>query len=202
MKLFVHCCPRTFVNAYVVGTEDTDEAREALVVDPGCMDAAILGFIENGGYQVRGILLTHDHINHIGGLKTFKRIYDADIYAMNQTVLGHRSIVVRDMDIVTTGSFRFEVISVPGHSPDSVVFKIEELLFTGDALTAGLVGSTASSYGAAAQVRALRTKVLSLAGDCVILPGHGPPSSLETERRFNAGIQHHETRPRPRRVFP
>ncbi|MDR2518844.1 MAG: MBL fold metallo-hydrolase [Spirochaetaceae bacterium] len=201
MKLFVHCCPRTFANAYVVGTEDTEEAREALVVDPGCMDTVILGFIENNGYQVRGVLLTHDHITHTGGLKTLKRIYNADIYAMNQTVLGHRSIMVRDMDVVTAGPFRFEVISVPGHSPDSVVFKLEGLLFTGDALTAGLVGSTASSYGAAAQVRALRTKVLSLAGDWVVLPGHGPPSSLEAERHFNAGIRRYEERAlRPGRI--
>jgi glyoxylase-like metal-dependent hydrolase (beta-lactamase superfamily II) len=160
------------------------------------MDTVLLGFIERNGYQVRGVLITHDHPNHVRGIQTLKRIYDADIYAMNRSVLNHPAVTVRDMDIVTIGPFRVEVISVPGHSPDSAVFKLEGLLFTGDALTAGLVGRTASTYGAAAQVRALRTKVLALAGDCVILPGHGPPSSLEIERRFNAGIRYYDEKHR------
>ena len=93
------------------------------------------------------------------------------------------------MDILYVGPFRFEVISIPGHSLDSAIFKIEQLLFTGDVISAGLVGWTVSAYGSTTQMNALRSKILSLPGDFTILPGHGPPSSLEAERRFNAGIQ-------------
>ena len=70
-----------------------------------------------------------------------------------------------------------------------MVFKIGRMLFTGDALSAGLIGKTASNYGDATELAALRSKLFSLPYDCTVFPGHGPPSSLESERRFNAGIQ-------------
>ncbi|MDR1956258.1 MAG: MBL fold metallo-hydrolase [Treponema sp.] len=212
MKLLFHYCPGSFSNCYALGTESIPQGersgqpaqtplREAVLIDPGYMDQAIVNFIEHNEYRLRGVLITHDHLSHIRGLQTLKRIYDTDIYAVNQLVLDYKTILVRDRDILQIGSFRFEVISVPGHSPDSVVFKIDNLLFTGDALSAGLVGRTASSYGGAIQVTALQSKILALPGDFTVLPGHGPPSSLEAERRFNAGIQLYEETKNRRRVF-
>ncbi|GAB1481537.1 hypothetical protein MASR2M78_03520 [Treponema sp.] len=78
---------------------------------------------------------------------------------------------------------------MPGHSSDSAAYIIEKILFSGDALTAGLVGSTASSYGRTVQSAGIRNKLLSLPGDYVLLPGHGPLSTLEAERQFNAGLE-------------
>jgi glyoxylase-like metal-dependent hydrolase (beta-lactamase superfamily II) len=209
VKLFVHYCPHSFSNCYVLGTdfststEKSQDAppREAVIIDPGCMDVTILKFIEDNDYNVRGVLITHDHPNHVRGLRTLKRIYDTDIYAMNQIVSDYKTTLVQNRDIIYIGSFRFEVISVPGHSSDSTVFKIDNLLFTGDALSAGLIGKTVSTYGAAIQVTALQSKIFSLAGDFTVLPGHGPPSSLEAERRFNAGIQFFEQNKSRRPVF-
>ncbi|MDR0630416.1 MAG: MBL fold metallo-hydrolase [Treponema sp.] len=205
MKLFFHYCPVSFSNCYVLGTESPAEGmpheQEAVLIDPGYMDEAIINFIENNEYHLRAVLITHDHRNHVRGLHTLMRIYDADIYAVNQIVLDYKTILIRDRDICRIGPFRFEIISVPGHSPDSAVFKIDNLLFTGDALSAGLVGRTASSYGTAIQISALQSKIFSLPGDFTVLPGHGPPSSLEAERRFNAGIQFYEQSKNKRRVF-
>jgi glyoxylase-like metal-dependent hydrolase (beta-lactamase superfamily II) len=208
MKLFFHYCLPGFNNCYILGTDDADlpngkaprktALREAIIVDPGVMDQEILDFIEQNDYTLRGVLLTHDHRSHVRGLRTLKRIYNAEIYAVNPLILDQHATLIRDGDIFFIGPFRIEVISVPGHSSDSAVFKIGNLLFTGDAISAGLVGTTASSYGAAIQMTALRSKLLSLPGDCTILPGHGPPSSLEAERRFNAGIQHFEQRSKRR----
>jgi glyoxylase-like metal-dependent hydrolase (beta-lactamase superfamily II) len=82
-----------------------------------------------------------------------------------------------------------------------VIYKIEHMLFTGDALNAGLLGTTASSYGAEVQMNALRTKIISLPGNYGIFPGHGPPSTLEAEKRFNAGIQLFEKHKNKRRTF-
>jgi glyoxylase-like metal-dependent hydrolase (beta-lactamase superfamily II) len=127
------------------------------------------------------------------------KIYNTEIFAINPVIREHRTTLVRDGEIVNIGPFRTEVISIPGHSADSAVFKIGRLLFTGDTLSAGLVGNTASSYAAATQISALRSKLLSLPGDYTILPGHGPPTSLEAERRFNYGLnsfdQHKNRRP-------
>jgi glyoxylase-like metal-dependent hydrolase (beta-lactamase superfamily II) len=153
------------------------------------MDEDILNFIEMNEYTLRGVLVTHDHLTHVRGLRTLRRIYDTEIYAINHIILDLKTTLVKDGDVLNMGPFRVEIISAPGHSSDSAVFKIGNMLFTGDTMTAGLVGSTASSYGAAIQMTALRSKILSLPGDFTILPGHGPPSTLEAERRFNAGIE-------------
>jgi glyoxylase-like metal-dependent hydrolase (beta-lactamase superfamily II) len=208
MKLFFHYCVQGFSNCYILGSDFPESgeaalpqepgparqetAPQAIIIDPGAMDKGILNFIENNNYTLQGVLITHEHRTHVRGLRTLKRIYSADIYAANHIILEHRTSRVKDGDTLRIGPFTVEVITVPGHSADSAVFKIGRLLFTGDALTAGMVGSTVSSYGATVQMTALRSKIFSLPGDFTVLPGHGPPSTLEAERRFNAGVQHYE----------
>jgi glyoxylase-like metal-dependent hydrolase (beta-lactamase superfamily II) len=200
MKLFFHYCLYGFSNCYILGSEQ-EASRDAIIIDPGCMEGALLNFVENNDYTLKGVLVTHDHPNHVHGLRTLKRIYDVDIYAVNHFIQDIRTNLVRDGDSFSIGPLKVEVISVPGHSSDSAVFKIEHFLFTGDTLSAGLVGNTASSYGAAVQMAALRSKILSLPGDMILLPGHGPPTTLEAERQFNAGIQLQEQAKSRRAAF-
>jgi glyoxylase-like metal-dependent hydrolase (beta-lactamase superfamily II) len=188
LKLYFHYCTFGFSNAYVLGSDDAAEKKEAIIVDPGNMNETILGYIEDNEYTLKGVLITHDHLNHVHGLRTLKCIYDVDIYSINPLIRDHPTTLVKDGEKIEIGPFKIEVISVPGHSADSAVFKIEHLLFTGDALSAGLVGHTASSYASANQIAALRHKILSLPGDYTVLPGHGPPTTLEAERLFNAGV--------------
>jgi glyoxylase-like metal-dependent hydrolase (beta-lactamase superfamily II) len=187
MKLFFHYCTYGFSNCYVLGS-DPPEERGALIVDPAVMDEQILCFLEKNDYPLLGVLVTHDHIKHVRGLRTLKRIYETKIFAINPRISEQRTIMVRDGDNLSIGPFKIEVITTPGHSSDSAVFRLDRLLFTGDALSAGLVGRTASAYGAAVQMTALRSKILSLPGDFIVLPAHGPPSTLEAERRYNEGI--------------
>ncbi|MCL2759528.1 MAG: MBL fold metallo-hydrolase [Treponema sp.] len=190
MKLFFQYCSYGFSNCYVVGAEneDKDIQNTAILIDPGSMENVTLETIENNNFDLKAVFITHDHKNHVQGLRTLKRIYNAEVFAVNQSILGNKTTMVKDGDIFVIGGFTVEVISIPGHSSDSVVYKIDNLLFTGDVLTAGLVGSTASAYGAATQMNKLRSRLMSLPGDYVVLPGHGPPSTLEAERRFNADI--------------
>jgi glyoxylase-like metal-dependent hydrolase (beta-lactamase superfamily II) len=199
VKVFFHYCSFGFSNCYVLGTDSGNP--EAIIIDPGNVDRAILDLIEQNNYNLMGVLITHDHLNHVHGLRTLKRIYDVEIYAVNHIILEHKTTMVKDGDTFNAGSFHIEVISVPGHSSDSAVFKIDHLLFTGDTLSAGMLGTTASSYGAEVQMNALRTKIFPLPGNYVILPGHGPPSTLETERRFYAGIQSFEQHRNKRRSY-
>jgi glyoxylase-like metal-dependent hydrolase (beta-lactamase superfamily II) len=206
LKLFVHSQGFGFCNCYILGTENlsaskSGEAKEAIIIDPGFIDESMIKRIEENEYVLTGVLFTHGHTNHISGITTLKRIYDTEIYCISSAIREYKAIPVRDSEIVNIGSFKIEVIAVPGHSADSAVFKIEQLLFTGDVLSAGLVGSTASVYGAANQMTALRNKILSLPGDYTILPGHGPPSSLEAERRFNTGINSYKDYRSRRRSF-
>jgi glyoxylase-like metal-dependent hydrolase (beta-lactamase superfamily II) len=187
----MHYCPHGFSNCYILGTDITgkESPRDAVVVDPGSMEEPMVNFIEKHHYTLRGVLITHDHLNHVHGLRTLKRIYETKIYAVNPMVRNHKTQVIRDGDTLHLGELTIAVITVPGHSSDSAVFRINQTLFTGDTITAGLLGSTISSYGKIIQMNGLRSKVLSLPGNFVVLPGHGPPTSLEAERQFNAGIQ-------------
>ena len=196
MKLYFHYCPSGFSNSYLLGMDS-----DAIIIDPGVMDTNVLRLIENNNYYLRGIFITHDHPHHVHGLSTIMRIYDTAIYAINPVIGEHRATLVRDGDLVEVGSFRTEVISIPGHSADTAVFKIDRFLFTGDTLTAGLVGSTASAYASANQLTALRSKILSLPGDYTVLPGHGPPSTLEAERRFNLGLNSFDQQKNRRPAF-
>ena len=200
VKLFFHYCPYGFSNCYIVGTEDSPK-NDAVIIDPGVMDRQLLDYIENNDFTLRGILITHDHQGHVHGLRSLMRIYNFETYAVNRTILEYDVNPVKDGDSITIGSITAEVISIPGHSSDSAVYRIGNMLFTGDVLTAGLVGSTASTYGATLQVNNLRSRILSLPGEYTVLPGHGPPSSLEAERRFNAGIARYDNNRSRRPTF-
>jgi len=202
LRVYCHYCRTSFSNCYIVGEEASDSAeRVAIVIDPGEMDLKLLNYIEENNFTVKGVFVTHDHANHVNGLATLLRIYDVSIYAINPTINEFRCTLVRDGETVTIGSLSIDIIAVPGHSIDSAVFKIGSLLFTGDTLTAGLIGKTISSYSTVTQVNALRRKILSLPGDYAIFPGAGPPTSLNAERRFNFGIQAFDDQKKHRKVF-
>jgi glyoxylase-like metal-dependent hydrolase (beta-lactamase superfamily II) len=207
MKIFVHYCSYGFSNCYILGTDlyENDSPRDALIVDPGCMEEPMLSYIEKHEYTLRGVLITHDHLNHVHGLRTLKRVYDVDVYAIKPTIRELKTTLIKDGDSLNLGAIGVEVITVPGHSSDSAVFRIGHTLFTGDCLSAGLVGTASSSYSAAIQISALRNKILSMPDNYILLPGHGPPSTMDAERDFNSGINNFERnknrRPRFAREF-
>jgi glyoxylase-like metal-dependent hydrolase (beta-lactamase superfamily II) len=205
MKLFVHSSASGSNNCYVVGSDSSSRNPEqgcAFIVDPGHIDQEIIDFIEDNHYTLSGILVTHNHSNHIRGVKTFMRIYNTVVFAVNPVISGYKTNMIRDGDILSIPPFHIEALSVPGHAMDAVVYKVNRLLFTGDSLSAGLVGTTSSAYGARAQVTALQSKIFSLPGNYAILPGHGPPSTLDVERRSNAGVQLYERSAKSRFSIP
>ena len=217
MKLFFQYCSYGFSNCYILGSDKSsvqetagefdsnaeggEKQRAAILVDPGSMEKVTLETIENNNFDLKAVLITHDHLGHVRGLRTLKRIYNAEVFAVNQRIMDYKTNMVKDGDYFNIADMVVEVISIPGHSSDSAVYRIGNLLFTGDVLTAGLVGSTASAYGAKTQMNKLRSRLLSLPGDYVLLPGHGPPSTLEAERRFNADIFRYEENRTKRPAF-
>jgi glyoxylase-like metal-dependent hydrolase (beta-lactamase superfamily II) len=197
MVLFYHYCARGFSNCFLAGQEtnesDPDQRREALIIDPAQIDEAIVTFIESNNYRLKAVLLTHEHANHSYGLRSLMRIYEnLEIYAANPEVHGFKTNMLHDGDTFTTAGFDIEAIAVPGHSADSMIYRIDHTLFSGDALTAGLIGTTANSYAAMREISAIQRKLFGLPGNYLVFPAHGPPSTLETERHFNAGIAIYE----------
>lgn len=182
MKFFPRYVVHGFSNTYLLAG---DEGPDAALIDPGFFDGELLKLIESNNLVVKKIFVTHDHESHIKGITTLMKIYDAEIFAFRDTLLGFKTRVVRDGEAVPCGSLSIRVIEVPGHSRDSLVFQTENMLFTGDALTAGLTGTTAHDQAHTLLLASIRKKVTSLDGGMLIFPGHGPPSRVYIENKHN-----------------
>lgn len=187
MKLYFHFAVVGFANTYLIGPPD---GGDAILVDPGIMDKELLTLIESNHYYIKTILVTHHHISHVKGIRTLKKIYDADIYAFSPYILDFASIPIKDGDRFTAASnIEVEVIEVPGHSSDSLVYHIGGMVFTGDVLAAGRAGNTKNSFSRALLLRSIDEKLFHLPDSTLVLPGHGPPSTLKAEKMFNPDIK-------------
>jgi hydroxyacylglutathione hydrolase len=186
MKIYQHYSIYGFSNAYIVGNEET---KTALIIDPADVTTTMIDQIEHNNYRLTAILVTHNHVHHIRGLITLMRIYSPVVYASNARLMGVLCQKVRDRDVFSEAGFSIDAIAVPGHSQDSIVYKIETSLFTGDALHAGVIGKTTSSFNAQALIERIKKKILVFPDDTLLFPGHGPPSTVGSEKKFNLGLQ-------------
>jgi len=182
MKLLFHFAYTNFSNTYVVGPE---EPGNAILIDPGVMDIQLLDLIEYHHYYVKYILATHAHKGHINGMGTIRKIYKADLYSGSESIFDVPSHRLQHGDRINLDGIEVEAIGVPGHTGNSLAYKINNMIFTGDALSAGTVGSTVHNIAEELNIKSIREKILSLDESNLIFPGHGPPSSVKIERRFN-----------------
>jgi len=171
-----------FSNSYLLGGE---AGREALLIDPGVFDEGLLGLIEGNGWSVRHVLITHAHLAHVSGIRTLRKIYDVTLHALDPSSLDFPAERLEESDSLRLCGFPIQVLATPGHSNDSACFHIGRMLFSGDTLSAGGIGETASSYERALLLSSIRDKLLSLPEGMFLFPGHGPPSTLEVEKSFN-----------------
>jgi hydroxyacylglutathione hydrolase len=184
MTVFFHYSLHGFANVYLIGNDVT---MEAAIVDPASFTIGLLNFIEDKGYSVKAVLITHNHAHHVDGLRTLLRIYDAEVFYSGSSLGELQCTMVKDGDVFKICGLEVQALSVPGHSADSLVYRFDKIVFTGDALHAGLIGKTLSQYGNRLLKEQLMRKVLCLPEDNIVLPGHGPPSCIAAEKRFNLG---------------
>ena len=185
MKIYQHYSIYGFSNGYIVGNEDK---REALIVDPAEVTTTMIDQIENKRYILKAILVTHNHIHHVRGLKTLMKIYSPELYASDNKIFNFPCRKVRDEDTFDVAGFGIRAIAIPGHSQDSIAYIIGSAIFSGDAIHSGVIGRTTSSFNAVALAQRLRARLETLPEDMLIFPGHGPPSTVGTERKFNIGL--------------
>lgn len=181
-----------FSNAYLVGPRG---GGDALLVDPGEFDAAMLNAIEANRLRLRWILVTHAHRAHIAGIRGLLRVYDPEIYCNQPSVLEEPARHVQDGDRLALGEIAVEVIELPGHSIDSLCFVIGRMLFSGDTLSAGGIGRTRDADTQGLMLGGIRRRLLGLGDDLLLFPGHGPPSLVGIERRFNPYLAGEPPRP-------
>lgn len=181
-----------------------DEENNAAVLDPGDQPERVAGRLEELGLTLRGILLTHGHFDHVGGVNRLRKRFAVPVYAGagEETLLtapfslfpglpaaDERPIswekLLREGDRVSLGEMEFEVIATPGHTPGGLCYRCGNLLFTGDTLFASGVGRTDLPGGDGAVLCRSLEKLAGLEGDFTVYPGHGPATTLERERRNN-----------------
>ncbi len=182
MKVYYHYSLEGFSNGYLVGNEKTGEA---IIVDPGQINKELLDHIENNRFKVAAVLVTHNHESHHRGLQTLMQIYNPKIYAADAELNGRKTILLQGDGTFAAAGFAVRYYATPGHSPDSLMFQIEHLMFTGDSLSAGRLGGTNNSYGTRNLKTHLKNKMLNQDDSVIILPGHGCPSTIGAERLFN-----------------
>ena len=182
MKVYFHLNIEGFSNAYLIVNP---AVKEALIIDPGKITTKMIDQIEQNKYALTAVFITHNHKSHTRGLTTLQKIYTPKIYAADYEVAKSETSVLRGDGIIKAAGLNVSYMSLPGHTADSMVYKIGQCLFTGDVLFAGQAGPTNSSYAKKTLVANIASKILSQQENTVILPGHGPPSTVGAERQFN-----------------
>jgi len=195
-------------NCSVIGDEST---REAMVIDPGDDIEQVLALVRKHQLQVKQIVVTHAHIDHVGGAMKLRAATGAPIllnqndYALLKMLdvqaawigvaspgtvqidqsLGHA-------DTVKAGSHTAQVLHTPGHTEGSIClyFSAERKLIAGDTLFAGSIGRTDLPGGSYEKIlHSLHDSVLALPDETVVVPGHGPLTTIGEERESNPFLQ-------------
>lgn len=200
-----------YENTYVLW----DESNEALIMDPGCYEnyeqAELSGFIQDQKLQIKAIVNTHCHIDHVLGNYAMKTIYDcplwiprgeAEIYRAVQAYAPQWGIqryteaapdkLMEETEELTFGNTRLKSIFCPGHSPGHLVFlhEDEKKLIGGDVLFRESIGRTDLPGGDhETLIRYIRQHIYTLDESIEVFPGHGPTTTIGHEKAHNPFVK-------------
>ena len=199
-------------NCSIIGDPAT---REALVVDPGDEVERILEPLSRYQLTVKGIVSTHAHIDHVGGLSKLHQHTGAPVMLHREDVPLYQGMdvqaaflgvappetseidqLLKDGDVLRWGSLKAQVMHTPGHTPGSISLYLPKNagtialaspeLFAGDTLFAGSIGRTDLWGGSMEKIMdSLRGKLMQLPDETVVHPGHGPRTTIGDERESN-----------------
>jgi len=181
MKIYFHLNLKGFSNCYVIANE---EAKEAIIIDPGKITEGIVSQIEEQHLKLSAVLITHNHGSHVDGIKTLRKIYNPKIYAADWEVAKNDTNVLMGDGKIRVAKMNVRYMTMPGHTADSIVYGIGNVLFTGDVLFAGSKGSTNSSYSEYILRTNIENQIMSQQDGVILMPGHGPPLTVEAARQF------------------
>jgi len=182
MRCFINFSLTGFSNSYLIGP---DEGGDALVIDPGEMNIKLLNLIENNDFYIKHILITHNHEPHVGGIRTLLKIYDAEIYSSSENISGYPSNIIYPETILNLSGIEVKVMEFSGHTKDSLVYKVGEMLFTGDTLGAGSIGEEENKETILSISKSISKDIKKMDDSILIFPSHGPPSTVKAEKDFN-----------------
>ena len=188
-------------NCYIVGDEVT---KEGMIIDPGDEGSGILKQVKALGLTIELIVLTHSHIDHIGGLAEVKKATGAEIAIheseapfllkqpwrldfMPPSPPSPPAVrLLKEGDTITVGKLKFKVLHTPGHTIGGISLLGDGVVFTGDTLfnfSVGRADFPGSDYNQ--ELNSIHDKLMPLPDDTKVYPGHGPTTTIGTERRSN-----------------
>jgi hydroxyacylglutathione hydrolase len=192
------------VNCYILGDEVT---KEAVVIDPGGDEDEILEVLKYNNFQLKLIIDTHGHFDHVDANQPLKdatgakiAVHEADaqmldkpsaeamFFTGNRLRTSQADILLKENDVLTFGQYRLKVLHTPGHTPGGISLVLEDhpYVYVGDLLFAGSIGRTdfpGGSYDAL--ITAVKTKIFPLGDNYTVYPGHGPVTTIAQERKYN-----------------
>lgn len=193
-------------NCYVVSCEKT---KEAIVIDAGDEGSRIGSHVRDAGLNVKMIVCTHAHIDHVAGLPDLKTVLEAPVVMHKDELILYRSLdrqaalfglstpgtvqidrLVSGGEKLAFGELTCEVVHTPGHSPGGISILFEDAappaIFVGDVLFRGSIGRTDLMGASERQMeKTLRDVILPLPDDTMVYSGHGPETTIRIERRSN-----------------
>jgi hydroxyacylglutathione hydrolase len=208
MLLETRDAPPFYKNGYVLACDDS---REAVIIDPGDEVEELLRVVSGAKLNVRHILLTHAHVDHVAGVGSAKAATGAPIslhrddVTLYDGVLQQASFFGLDMEVpppvdhfyelsapLTFGGCEVEVLHTPGHTPGGVCLLVGpagqqgKKVFVGDTLFAGSIGRTDLAGGDYdTLINSIRNVLFKLPDDVEVYAGHGPSTSIGRERSTN-----------------
>jgi hydroxyacylglutathione hydrolase len=168
-------------NAYILICRAT---KESLIIDAPADTGAIME--ELSGTSPQYILLTHDHIDHIGALETLRTQLKIPLAAHESSAMQLQKapeLLLLDGDIANLGYLKIEVLFTPGHTPGSLCFKTGNFLFAGDTLFPGGPGHTDTPEDFRLIIESITGKIYHLPDETVILPGHGESTTVKLSKK-------------------
>lgn len=195
-----------FSNCYIIYD---DVEKLGAVIDPGDDAEIILTKVKEIDVEIKYILATHGHFDHIGAVAELKTALGADFLAHQDDFFfiedGKNAALrwgvdiqqppkpdrfIKDGDKIKIGKFEFKVIHTPGHSPGGVCFLYNRMLFGGDTLFQGSIGRTDFRKGSFEDLKnSIRKRLYSLPDDTIVYTGHGPITTIGDEKKYNAFVR-------------
>jgi hydroxyacylglutathione hydrolase len=192
-------------NCYIVGSEAT---KEGMIIDPGAEAEFILDDVRQIGLSIKLIVVTHTHMDHVGALQQVKASTGAD-FAIHEAEASGRTgqgmarmlgsimpgssepppepeRLLKDGDVIEIGDLSFSVIHTPGHSPGGISLYGQGVLFSGDTLFNFGIGRTDFPGCSHEELMdSIHNKLVTLPEETIVLPGHGPQTTIGAERKYN-----------------